>query len=194
MYNIYDRYYGLVNLAYSNSKGELSFLPTSKSKSIYLYEFGEGEDFYIFNYNSDEIKKVIKKNNFKKIKVDNENEVKQLLTKYREDLCEKELKLFDKITSISELSTIGNYYLYLELKEKKVMIFYLVLFLFDYKLEKYGNYCGRRFVQTNNIFIFTRNKYTYNKLINSKSVVVLTIWKNMVIIIIQMKKVAKLLH
>ena len=68
MYNIYDQYYGLVNLAYSNSKGELSFLPTLKSKSIYLYEFGEGEDFYIFNYNSDEIKKVIKKNNFKKRK------------------------------------------------------------------------------------------------------------------------------
>lgn len=122
MYNIYDQYYGLVNLAYSNSKGELSFLPTLKSKSIYLYEFGEGEDFYIFNYNSDEIKKVIKKNNFKKIKVDNENEVKQLLTKYREDLCEKELKLFDKTTSISELSTIGNYYLYLELKKKNYTI------------------------------------------------------------------------
>lgn len=120
--NIYHQYYGLVRLAYSNSKGELSFIPTLKTKRIYLFEFGEGEDFYIFNYNSDEIKKVIKKNNFKKIGKNNENEVKQLLTKYREDLCEKELKLFNKTTSISELSHIGNYYLYLELNEKDYFI------------------------------------------------------------------------
>ena len=44
------------------------------------------------------------------------------MTKYREDLCEKELKPFDKTTSISELSTIGNYYPYLELKEKNYTI------------------------------------------------------------------------
>lgn len=122
MYSIHGRYYGLANSIYINSKGELSFLPTFKSKKIYFPEFGEGEDFYILNYNSEKLKKIIKKNDFKEIKDDNENEVKQLLTKYREDLCEKELKLFDKTTSISKLSTIGNYYLYLELNKKDYFV------------------------------------------------------------------------
>lgn len=84
-------------------------------ETVYRYEFGEGEDFYIFNYASDkDIRKIIKKNNFKKITKDNLKNTIKILNKYRDDLCEKELKLFDRTVNISELSTIGNYYLYVE--------------------------------------------------------------------------------
>lgn len=80
---------------------------------IYSYEFGEGEDFYIFNYNNDnEINTLIRHNDFKKITKNNLENVTKVLNMYRDDLCEKELSLFDKTTNISELTKIGNYYLY----------------------------------------------------------------------------------
>ena len=88
-------------------------------ETIYRYEFREGEDFYIFSYANDkDIKKIIEKNNFKKINKDNLKRVIKILTRYRDDLCEKELNLFDKNTNISKLSTIGNYYLYVDNREE----------------------------------------------------------------------------
>jgi hypothetical protein len=80
---------------------------------IYHFEFSEGEDFYIFNYDSDnDIKYIIQKNGFKKITKNNLDEITKVLNIYRDDLCEKELNLFDKTTNISDLAKIGNYYLY----------------------------------------------------------------------------------
>lgn len=80
---------------------------------IYRYSFGEGEDFYIFNYDSDkDIEKIIQKNGFKKITESNLEEITKILNIYHDDLCEKELSIFDKTTNISNLTKIGNYYLY----------------------------------------------------------------------------------
>lgn len=84
--------------------------------------FGEGEDFHILSYNEKEIKEILKKNDFKKITEDNINDTRKVLTKYCDDLCERERSLFDKTTSISEMSKIGNYYLYLELNEKDYFV------------------------------------------------------------------------
>lgn len=82
---------------------------------IYSYEFGEGEDFYIFNYdNNKEINRIIQCNGFKKIAKSNLEEITKVLNMYRNDLCEKELNIFNKTISISELTKIGNYYLYSE--------------------------------------------------------------------------------
>ncbi len=87
-------------------------------KEIYSFDFGEGEDFYILNYENDnDIKKIIKKNDFEKITKDNLDEVIEALDRYHNDLCERELNLFDKTTNISELAVIGNYYLYVENEE-----------------------------------------------------------------------------
>lgn len=84
-------------------------------EEIYSYEFGEGEDFYIFNYDkSGDIKKIIKENGFKRITENNIEKITEVLNMYRDDLCEKELSLFDETTSISELVKIGSYFLYPE--------------------------------------------------------------------------------
>lgn len=81
--------------------------------TIYRYSFGEGEDFYIFNYENDkDIEKIIQKNGFKKITESNLEEITKVLNIYHNDLCEKELSIFDKTTNISNLTKIGNYYLY----------------------------------------------------------------------------------
>ena len=68
---------------------------------IYRYSFGEGEDFYIFNYDSDkDIEKIIQKNGFKKITKSNLEEITKILNIYHDDLCEKEISIFDKTTNI----------------------------------------------------------------------------------------------
>lgn len=104
---------GICFEVYINHKVSL-WNPTN-IETIYRYNFREGEDFYIFSYDNDkDIKKIIQKNKFKMINQSNLNSNIRILNMYRADLCEKELELFDKTTNISELSKIGNYYLYKE--------------------------------------------------------------------------------
>ncbi len=86
---------------------------TKNVEEIYSYEFREGEDFYIFHYDREkDIKRIIQKNRFKKITNNNLDKITKVLNSYRNDLCEKELSLFDKTTNIQDLAKIGNYYLY----------------------------------------------------------------------------------
>ena len=104
-----------VNGYYAEAKINYGVLLSKPSKfdEIYSYEFGEGEDFYIFNYDkSVDIKKIIKENKFQKITENNLEEITKVLNIYRNDLCENELNIFDKTTTIEELAKIGNYYLY----------------------------------------------------------------------------------
>lgn len=83
-------------------------------EEIYHYEFREGEDFYIFNYDNDkQINTIIQHNDFKKITKNNLEKIK-VLNMYHNDLCEKELKLFDQTINISELTEPRNYFLYSE--------------------------------------------------------------------------------
>ena len=96
------------------NEGVLLSKPTSVD-IIYRYTYGEGEDFYIFNYDTEEdINKIIKKNNFKRITKNNLEEITKVLNIYRNDLCETELKKFDKTINILELTKTGNYFLYPE--------------------------------------------------------------------------------
>lgn len=84
-------------------------------EEIYHYEFGEGEDFYIFNYDNDkQINTIIQHNDFKKITKNNLEKITKVLNMYHNDLCEKELNLFDRKINISELTKPGNYFLYSE--------------------------------------------------------------------------------
>lgn len=79
---------------------------------IYRYEFREGVDFYIFNYDNDkDIKKIIDKNGYTKITKDNVDDVTKHLEIYYNDLQGDNIEKFNKTTSISELTSIGNYYL-----------------------------------------------------------------------------------
>ena len=95
----------------------------------------EGEDFYILNYDNDnDIKKIIKKNNFEKITKDNLDEVIEALDRYHNDLCERELNLFDKTTNISKLAIIGNYYLYVENEENDDVYAVQIIFPKEKKL------------------------------------------------------------
>lgn len=104
-------------------------------ETIYRYEFREGEDFYIFSYADDkDIKRIIKKNKFKKINQDNLKRIIKILNRYRDDLCEKEQKLFNKTTSISKLSTIGNYYFYVQDTKDNEDYFICILFPNDKKI------------------------------------------------------------
>lgn len=80
---------------------------------VYTYDFGEGEDFYMLNYDKKkDIKKIINRNSFTKITEDNLEDITKVLEKYRNDLCKDELGKFDNTTSVSELALIGNYYLH----------------------------------------------------------------------------------
>ena len=93
----------------------LVFNKPESIERIYDIDFNEGEIFHIYNYDSSKkIDKIIEKNGFKKISNKNLEEVKEVLNRYRDDLCEKELGLFDKNVEISELAKAGYYFLYLE--------------------------------------------------------------------------------
>lgn len=96
----------------------LIFSEPETVETVYDIDFNEGEIFYILNYDgSKKINKIIQKNDFKKITNKSLEEVKEILNRYRDDLCEKELGLFDKNVEISELVKVGYYYLYLEDEE-----------------------------------------------------------------------------
>lgn len=124
---------GICFEAYINHK--ISLWKPLNVETIYRYEFREGEDFYIFSYANDkDIKKIIKKNDFKRINQNNLKNTIKVLNRYRDDLCEKEQKLFDKNTNILELSTIGNYYLYVENRDNDDDYFICIIFPEDKKV------------------------------------------------------------
>lgn len=111
LFSYFNKYYGYCLEVYVNYDVLLS-RPLDVSE-IYRYEFGEGEDFYIFNYDNDkDIDKIIQKNDFEKITKKNLDEITKVLGIYRDDLCERELSLFDATTNISDLAKEGNYFLY----------------------------------------------------------------------------------
>lgn len=96
----------------------LIFSEPETVETVYDIDFNEGEIFYILNYDSSKkINKIIQKNYFEKITNKNLEQVKEVLNRYRDDLCEKELALFDKNVEISELAKVGYYFLYLEDEE-----------------------------------------------------------------------------
>lgn len=102
-----------ISCIYSNSRHQISLLSPLKEETVYVYEFREGEDFSIFYYDKKTMEKIIKKNDFKEITDSNKEEVNQILKRYQNDLLNQRRKLFDKKITISELSSVGGYYLYL---------------------------------------------------------------------------------
>lgn len=124
---IYCKYYGLIDCIYTNSNYKIELLPPLDKKTIYSFDFGEGEDFSILTYNSKIIKKIIDNNDFYKINSENHYEVEKILVRYQEDLCKKERNLFDQTINILDLTVKGNYYLYLESNIDKDDYFILII-------------------------------------------------------------------
>ncbi len=91
---------------------------TSSVDEIYSRDWNEGTDFYVFYYDRDkDIKKIIDKNGYTKITKDNVDDVTKHLEIYYNDLQGDNIEKFNKTTSISELTSIGNYYLRSENEE-----------------------------------------------------------------------------
>lgn len=112
IYMIFSSSKSYIGCIYINSKHRISLSSPLKEEKVYVYEYRKGEDFNIFYYDKKTIKKIIKKNGFEEITDSNKEEVNKILERYQNDLSIQRRKLFDNITTISELSVIGGYYLY----------------------------------------------------------------------------------
>lgn len=102
-----------IGCIYINSKHRISLSSPLKEEKVYAYEHRKGEDFNIFYYDKKTMKKIIKKNGFEEITDSNKEEVNQILKRYQNDLFNQRRILFDKKITISQLSRIGGYYLYI---------------------------------------------------------------------------------
>lgn len=80
-------------------------------KEVFKFEFREGHDFYVYNY--DNRIKVIESLNMKKIMVDNQEEIKSVINNYYGSLYEDEKDKFDNEVELDYLNGTDNYYLYL---------------------------------------------------------------------------------
>ena len=87
------------------------YLPNPSSvKTIYRFDYREGEDFFIWSYNDSKFMKAISKKEFNKINDSNIDFVNKQISEYYYQLNDDERKRFEKHTSLDKLLNTNNYY------------------------------------------------------------------------------------
>lgn len=93
------------------------------TKVIYNYNYREGQDLDIWQYNNNKTNKIKNLNYFKKM---NKKNVEKQIKEYYKKLDEQEKKLYNKNININELTNNKNYYAFLDVpKENRYILLIL---------------------------------------------------------------------
>lgn len=91
----------------------LYFAKPIEIEKKYKYTYSEGDDFYIWSYNSKMYQKIVSKK-LLKIEKSNIDFVNEKILNYHNRLDNREIKILETSINLEDLITIDNHYLFLE--------------------------------------------------------------------------------